>query len=517
MLFNSYPFIFLFLPIVLIGFFYIGNRGHHRIAASWLIAASLFFYGWWNPAYLGLILGSILFNYSIGLAITSNEMKGRSRKLLILGLAGDLFLLGYYKYTNFLLATSNSILDTNFNLEAIILPLGISFFTFQKIAYLIDAYKGKTREYSFLSYCLFVVFFPQLIAGPIVHHREIIVQFSRDHIYKFNYKSFVIGVTIFSIGLFKKVILADGTVDYVSSIFSRADAGFPLTFISAWAGAFSYSFQLYFDFSGYSDMAVGIAHMFGIRLPMNFNSPYKSTSIIEFWRRWHMTLSRFLRDYIYIPLGGSRNGSIRHLLNLLLTMFVGGLWHGAGWTFVLWGSMHGLYLVINTVWRRLVGVSDYHGFFVRFFSWCLTFCAVMMAWVPFRAKDFDSTVIIWKGMVGVSGFTLPEGFNGKLGYIGEWLIRHNVRFVGIFDGIAPLKVIDILWFVLLIICTFLMPNTHQFMRRYRPVLDSKIVLRNMNTGMSWRPTFGWAICISFLLVYAILGLVRPSEFLYFQF
>ena len=517
MLFNSYAFIFLFLPIVLIGFFYIGNRGHHRIAASWLIAASLFFYGWWNPAYLGLILGSILFNYSIGIAITSRELKEHSKKLLILGLAGDLLLLGYYKYTNFLLSTSNSILNTTFNLETILLPLGISFFTFQKIAYLVDAYKGKTREYGFLNYCLFVLFFPQLIAGPIVHHKEIIVQFSRDHIYKFNYKSFVIGVTIFAIGLFKKVILADGTIDYVTGIFLRADSGFPLTFIPAWAGAFSYSFQLYFDFSGYSDMAIGIARMFGIRLPINFNSPYKSTSIIEFWRRWHMTLSRFLRDYIYIPLGGSKNGSIRHLLNLLLTMFIGGLWHGAGWTFVLWGAMHGLYLVINTVWRRLAGFSEYHGFVVRFFSWCLTFCAVMFAWVPFRAKDFDSTIIIWKGMVGISGFNLPDVFIGKLGFMGEWLIEHNVHSGSIFDGIAPLKVVDILWFVFLIICTFLMPNTQQFMRRYRPVLDSKIVLRNMNSGMLWRPTFGWAICISFLLVYAMLGLVRPSEFLYFQF
>lgn len=517
MLFNSYAFIFIFLPIVLMGFFYIGNRGHHRIAASWLIAASLFFYGWWNPAYLGLILGSILFNYSIGIAITSRELKEYSKKLLIFGLAGDLLLLGYYKYTNFLISTSNSLLNTSFNLETILLPLGISFFTFQKIAYLVDAYKRKTREYGFLNYCLFVLFFPQLIAGPIVHHREIIVQFSRDHIYKFNYKSFVVGVTIFAIGLFKKVILADGTSDYVAGVFFKAESGLPLTFIAAWAGAFSYSFQLYFDFSGYSDMAIGIAQMFGIRLPTNFNSPYKSTSIIEFWRRWHMTLSRFLRDYIYIPLGGSKKGSIRHLLNLLLTMFIGGLWHGAGWTFVLWGLIHGVYLIINTAWRKLVGFSESSGFFIRLFSGCLTFFAVMVAWVPFRAKDFDSTMIIWKGMAGLSGFTLQKGWDSKLGSLGDWLIEHNVRFVGVFDGIAPLKVVDILWFVLLIICAFIMPNTQQFMRRYRPVLDSKIVLRNMNSGIFWRPTFGWAIGISFLLVYAILGLVRPSEFLYFQF
>ena len=516
-LFNSYPFIFLFLPVVLIGFFFIGNRGHHRIAISWLIAASLFFYGWWNPAYLGLILGSILFNYSVGIAITSKEMKEYSKKLLIFGLTGDLFLLGYYKYTNFLLATSNSIFDTTFNFEKIILPLGISFFTFQKIDYLVDAYRGKTKEYGFLNYCLFVIFFPQLIAGPIVHHREIIVQFSREHIYKFSYKCFVIGLTIFIIGLFKKVILADGTIDYVTSIFSKADSGFPVTFIPAWGGAISYSFQLYYDFSGYSDMAIGIAYMFGIHLPMNFNSPYKSTNIIDFWRRWHMTLSRFLRDYIYIPLGGSKKGSIRHLLNLLMTMFIGGLWHGAGWTFILWGTIHGFYLVINTAWRSLVGVSEKRSLFVNFFSWCLTFFSVVIAWVPFRATNFDSAIVIWKGMAGLNGFNLPKILNNKLSYLGNLLIDYNIKFVGIFDGIGPVRLVDILWFLLLIMCTFFMPNTQQFMKKYQPTLDSKVVPYDNNSIILWRPTLGWAISISFLLVYALLGLVRPSEFLYFQF
>lgn len=518
MLFNSYPFIFIFLPVVLIGFYVIGNRGHHRIAASWLIAASLFFYGWWNPAYLGLILGSILFNYSIGIAITGREMRDYAKKLFVFGVVGDLLLLVYYKYTNFLLATSNSMLNTSFSVEAIVLPLGISFFTFQKIAYLVDAYKGKTREYGFLSYCLFVIFFPQLIAGPIVHHRDVMGQFSKEHIYKFNYKKLVIGLTIFAIGLFKKVILADGTVEYVTSVFQRADTGFSVSFIPAWGGALSYAFQLYFDFSGYSDMAIGIAYMFGIRLPMNFNSPYKSTSVIDFWRRWHMTLSRFLRDYVYIPLGGSRQGSTRHLLNLLLTMFIGGLWHGAGWTFVLWGVIHGCYLVINTVWRKWVGVSEgYGGFFVRFLSGCVTFLAVVIAWVPFRAKDFDAAVIVWKGMLGLGGISLPDKWSYKWGDFSSWLVEHGVRFNGMLDGMAPFRATDVLWFAMLMVCTFLLPNTQQFMRKYRPTLDSKILPYDREAVILWRPTFGWAVGISFLLVYAVLGLVRPSEFLYFQF
>ena len=354
MLFNSYEFIFLFLPIVLLGFHLIGKQGHHRVAIAWLVGASLFFYGWWNPAYLLLMLFSVLFNYSVGVSLSNTSgRKLLSKTILTIGVSVNLAILGYFKYANFFVDNLNALSGTNLILNEVILPLAISFFTFQQIAYLVDAYRGKTKEYNFLHYCLFVTFFPQLIAGPIVHHKEMLPQFAKDAVYKLRSKHLAIGITIFALGLFKKVVLADGVSVYATPVFNAAEAGVMLTFFEAWGGALAYTFQLYFDFSGYSDMAIGIARMFGIRLPLNFNSPYKATSIIDFWRRWHITLSRFLRDYLYIPLGGSRKGRVRRYINLMTTMILGGLWHGAGWTFLLWGALHGFYLMINHAKRFL--------------------------------------------------------------------------------------------------------------------------------------------------------------------
>ena len=303
MLFNSYEFIFLFLPTVLLCFHLIGKQGYHRVAIAWLICVSLFFYGWWNPAYLLLILSSVLLNYSVGVLLIHNSGRNLlSKNILGIGVSVNLAILGYFKYANFFVDNLNALSDTNLILNEVILPLAISFFTFQQIAYLVDAYRGKIIEYNFLHYCLFVTFFPQLIAGPIVHHKEMLPQFANDAIYKLRSKSLAIGMTIFALGLFKKVVIADGISIYATPVFDAAEAGIILTFFEAWSGALAYTFQLYFDFSGYSDMAIGIARMFGIRLPLNFNSPYKATSIIDFWRRWHITLSRFLRDYLYISL-----------------------------------------------------------------------------------------------------------------------------------------------------------------------------------------------------------------------
>ncbi|MCG8098700.1 MAG: MBOAT family protein, partial [Candidatus Thiodiazotropha taylori] len=352
MLFNSFEFIFLFLPITFFVFFFIGKRNHHRVAISWLILCSLFFYGWWDPAYLGLILFSMLFNYSFGIMLSSDSNGIYKKTLLIIGVAVNLSLLGYFKYTNFLVDQINIVAGTEFNIERIVLPLAISFFTFQQIAYLVDAYRKETNEYNFLKYCLFVTFFPQLIAGPIVHHKEMLPQFDQDSIYKINNHYLALGLTIFSIGLFKKVVLADNVAVYANLIFSAAENGEPLSFFEAWVGALAYTFQLYFDFSGYSDMAIGLAYMFGIKLPINFNSPYKATSIIDFWRRWHITLSRFLRDYLYFTLGGNKMGLVRRYANLFITMLLGGIWHGAGWTFVFWGMLHGFYLMVNHAWRK---------------------------------------------------------------------------------------------------------------------------------------------------------------------
>ncbi len=512
MLFNSYEFIFAFLPIVLFGFYAIGSRSHHRIAISWLVGSSLFFYAWWNPAYLSIILISMLFNYAMGTVLSGNI---KSKALLTSAITVNLLTLAYYKYCNFFIENLNHFTDANFNVEHIILPLAISFFTFQQIAYLIDAYKGETREYNFLSYCLFVTFFPQLIAGPIVHHREMLPQFAKDTLYKLSYRHLFIGLSIFTLGFFKKAVLADGTSDYVNVTFALAQTGTAITFFAAWAGSLCYAFQLYFDFSGYSDMAIGIARMFGIILPMNFNSPYKSTNITLFWRRWHMTLSRFLRDYLYIPLGGNRKGKARQLINLMITMVLGGLWHGAGWTFTLWGFLHGCYLIIHNAWHQL---SQFFGIKLhKLFAWWITFSAILFAWVPFRALTFESTINIWRGMLGMNGFYLPKWMKKFSNNIEPWTSDIPISFVGIFHHLGPVKLMDILWFVLLFIIAFYMPNTQQFMQRYRPVFEATKNYKIKTLKLFWRPSLGWSLMISFLFVYATLSLTRISEFLYFQF
>ena len=296
--------------------------------------------------------------------------------------------------------------------KKILLPLAISFFTFQQIAYLIDAYRYETQEYNFLHYCLFVTFFPQLIAGPIVRHKEMLPQFSKDKIYKLHYKHIAIGLAIFAIGLFKKVIFADGIAIYATPVFMLAETEAAMTFFEAWGGALAYTLQLYFDFSGYSDMAVGIGFMFGIKLPINFNSPYKATSIIDFWRRWHITLSRFLRDYLYVALGGSRKGKVRRFVSVFLTMLLGGIWHGAGWTFVFWGLLHGFYLLVNHMWRKVtmdvfkwshkIGIVELTIYRV------LTLFAIVIGWVYFRAESFTGANHMILTMLGVHGVSLPS-------------------------------------------------------------------------------------------------------------
>ncbi|TVT47942.1 MAG: MBOAT family protein, partial [Sedimenticola thiotaurini] len=306
MLFNSYYFIFLFLPIVLAVYFLL-LRKDTEYPIVWLVFASLFFYGWWNPVYLFLIIASMVINYALGWSLSDGSgMTPINRKrILVFGIALNLSALGYYKYAGFFIENIKTLITNDFSFEEILLPLAISFFTFQQIAYLVDAYRGITKEYRFIHYALFVTFFPQLIAGPIVHHKEMLPQFLRVTSFKKNIENFSIGITIFTIGLFKKSVLADNVAQYSTPVFDAAATGDSLSFFVAWGGAMAYTMQLYFDFSGYSDMAIGGARLFGIKLPLNFHSPYKATTIVEFWRRWHMTLSRFLRDYLYIPLGGN--------------------------------------------------------------------------------------------------------------------------------------------------------------------------------------------------------------------
>ena len=363
MLFNSYIFLFLFLPITLIGFHFIGRYTKANIAIAWLVGASLFFYGWWNPAYLILLLFSIIFNFSVGVFLSRNSKGNLAHKaILLFGIITNLSVLGYFKYANFFIDNLNSLAQTNILLNEIILPLGISFFTFQQITYLVDAYYQETKEYSFLYYCLFVTFFPQLIAGPIVHHKEMMPQFLKDTIYKLQTKNIAIGLTIFIIGLCKKVIIADGISVYSTPVFNAAEAGILLTFFEAWTGAIAYTFQLYFDFSAYSDMAIGVGLMFGIVLPLNFNSPYKARNITDFWRRWHITLSKLIRNYLWDPLsltltrfaitrgyGNLRIFILTIIFPILFSFFWIGLWHGAGWNFILFGFLHGFYIILLTL------------------------------------------------------------------------------------------------------------------------------------------------------------------------
>ncbi len=520
MLFNSYEFIFLFLPITLFGFFFIGYRGHYRSAVAWLVSASLFFYAWWNPAYLGLILGSIIFNYSFGVAISTEQSQQTKKWALTLGICANLGLLFYYKYTNFLVENFNVLLGEVVEIENILLPLAISFFTFQQIAYLVDAYRGETRELNFLHYCLFVVFFPQLIAGPIVHHSEMLPQFARKTLYQLSFRRHAVGFTIFTIGLFKKVFMADSIAVYATPAFMAADNGIALTLFEAWAGAVAYTLQLYFDFSGYSDMAIGLGRMFGIRLPLNFNSPYKANNVIEFWRRWHMTLSRFMRDYIYIPLGGNLKGPKRRHVNLMATMLLGGLWHGAGWNFVLWGGLHGIYLIINHVWRAILSGQAATSGRGKFIGWLITFIAVIFAWVPFRATSVEGTKNIWLGMIGYNGVSLESSTLRALGGVGEWLREKGVAFDGLFAHLSGVSTLSaLLWIYGSLIFILLFPNTQQIMRNYHPAFETyKGEIKRIKwRWLEWRPTWAWAFLTMLFFVFDVLSLTHVSEFLYFQF
>ncbi len=490
-LFNSYVFILLFLPITLVGFYWLSKAAAPRVAKAWLVAASLFYYAWWNPAYLGLLLASLLVNYAIGLALASGGGATPKRQLLLLGVILNLGALGWFKYANFFVDNLNAAVGFDWHLQTIILPLGISFFTFQQIAYLVDASRGLTREYRFLDYALFVSFFPQLIAGPIVHHKEMMPQFARESTYRFDPLNLATGLSIFAFGLFKKVIIADTLGAYATGVFQPvAEPGTVPSPFDAWGGALAYTGQLYFDFSGYSDMAIGLARMFGIWLPLNFDSPYKSGDIIAFWRRWHITLSRFLRDYLYIPLGGNRRGPIRRYANLLITMTLGGLWHGAGWTFVLWGALHGVYLMINHGWQQIVGGRETDK--TRLWAWGVTFVAVVIGWVFFRSADLPTAGRMLAGMLGLVEPTLDSAMKPR--HFGVVLLCLAVAWLG--------------------------PNVRQIFGQWQPSYEPMPEgeqLRGWKSRLAWQPTLGWALVSSVIFVIGVLSLSNVSEFLYFQF
>jgi alginate O-acetyltransferase complex protein AlgI len=516
MLFNSYFFILVFLPVTLVVFFVLGRHRARRAAVAWLVAASLFFYGWWNPVYLGLIIASILFNYIVGTVLASQRRPDSVRHAaLIFGVAANLAVLGYYKYAGFFLTNLNAALHTAFSLGEIILPLGISFFTFTQIAYLVDAYRRDAREYSFLHYALFVTYFPHLIAGPVLHHKEMMPQFGQVSIYRFDPLNFAAGITYFVFGLFKKVVVADGIATFASPVFAAANQGSDLSTLDAWGGVLSYTFQLYFDFSGYSDMAIGLALMVGIRLPLNFNSPYKAVNIIDFWRRWHMTLSRFLRDYLYFSLGGNRRGRNRRYVNLFITMLLGGLWHGAGWNFVIWGALHGLYLTANHAWhellRRLGDAPERSTGPGRVIGTLVTFLAVVVGWVFFRADRLDSASRLLQSMFVFRGMHLSAFYASVINdaSIARWLqllVQKPAPEPLLLTALAVLAGI-----------AFFAPNTQEIMGRYYWQPHPAVYREGKGGAVQWTPHWMWAVAVAVVATWALLGLTQVSEFLYFQF
>lgn len=507
MLFNSYIFILGFLPVTLGLFHFLTERGYFRASIFILAAASLIFYAWWSPKYVLLFIALILFNYTVARGIQYQRV-GRpelAKLFLILGISINLGTLCYYKYTNFFIDNLNNIFGLHFYFKEIILPIGISFFTFQKIAFLVDVYKNKTSHFNFLDFSLFVLFFPQLIAGPIVHHSEIMPQFSRQN--KVTLDSIKTGMTIFIIGLAKKVILADTAATFCTPQFNAVAAGAHPDLLAAWSAVLAYSAQLYFDFSAYSDMAIGIGQFFGIHLPVNFNSPYKSASIIEFWRRWHMTLSRFLRDYLYIPLGGNRKGKVRRYINLFITMLLGGIWHGAGWTFFIWGGLHGVYLIINHGWRSLLerlGIRIPKKQWIIKSGQILTFLSVVVSWVFFRSANFQASMDMFKGMLGNYGFALPNSLH-------KFYPQLPLSSSNVDSGITLLVALGML------LITWLAPNTQELMSYHGTDKNDKEEIDISQPYFKWQPSPVWAVFIGCLFALCFMMFLHVSEFIYFQF
>ncbi|ARR00483.1 MBOAT family O-acyltransferase [Campylobacter porcelli] len=497
MIFSSYAFIFGFLPIMLFGFYLLKYLKYHRFSNIFLVLGSLFFYGFWNLIYIPLLLGSILINYIIAKRILTPNLSwwGGVKLALIFGIIFNLGLLGFFKYTDFFLENFNlfsQILNLNFNipLPHIVLPLAISFFTFQQIAFLTDCYKKVdtndlqegSKNIDFIDYCLFVSFFPQLIAGPIVHHKEMMPQFKANETIKI--ELIAKGVFIFCIGIFKKIFIADSFAKWANAGFGYVENGGILNIVESWVTSLSYTFQLYFDFSGYCDMAIGLGLMFGIILPMNFNSPYKSLSITEFWRRWHITLGRFLKDYLYIPLGGNKFGKILTLRNLFIVAFLSGIWHGSGWGFVIWGTLHGLAMVIHRIYSYYSSSFKFINFRVyKVFCWFITFNFLNITWIFFRSQNLDGALNLLKGMFGIVWIELPQ----------------KLRFPFILEHIGG-RNDTIIYLILAFIITLIFKNSIEMLNSFKPNLKN-------------------AIFAGFLLYLALITLsITPYvEFIYFNF
>ncbi|MBL4800641.1 MAG: MBOAT family protein [Emcibacter sp.] len=505
MVFSSLEFIYLFLPPVLFIFLVLRHFQWEKGIIWWLIISSLAFYAWWSPLHLVLLLISVGANY----ALHRLMLKRKSKSLLTVGIVANLATLGYFKYADFMVLNFNLMTGAETPMLNIVLPLAISFFTFQQIAFLYDTYIGEISDCDFAKYCLFVVFFPQLIAGPIVMQKQTIPQFKMAVFQKRIFVNLSVGSTLFIIGLFKKIVLADGVAPFATAVFSLAETGEVVPMEAAWMGIVAYSFQIYFDFSGYCDMALGLARMFGIRLPLNFNSPYKALNIVDFWSRWHMTLSIFLRNFLYIPMGGNRKGPVRRYVNLAATMLLGGLWHGASWNFVFWGLLHGFYLSVNHAWGSLIsgreGLNILPPVVSRFLARSVTLLSVMVAWVFFRAETFTGAGAMLEGMFGLSEYP-----NMKL-----W--ANILTDTGLFWIGTTILTMGVLW----------VPNSVEIVSNYRPVTNARSFIKKavglsfiLREKIQWRPSAQWSsvlFVVGLVSLIQIYRLVELTEFIYFNF
>ena len=506
MIFNSFEFLFLFLPGVLLTYYLARRYISHWTALSLLAAASFFFYAWWDVSrapwheldgwtfeslirslwfirHVLLLLGSVIINHIVARLMR----RWGNQPLLAVGIIFNLSLLGFFKYADFLAGNINALTGLDLPELGLGLPLAISFFSFQQISYLVDVARRKTEPGRFFAHALFVSFFPHIVAGPLIQHHQIASQFNdttrKDDIWD----NLGVGLSLFAIGLAKKVLIAESIEPYASSLFAMAERGDTPGLVAAWLGATAYALQIFFDFSGYSDMALGLARCLGFRLPVNFNGPYKSASVVEFWRRWHITLSHFLRDHLYIPLGGNRHGETRRSINLMATMLLGGLWHGAAWTFVIWGGLHGLGLTVNHYWAKW-GPKGWFDGHHRIIAIGLTFAFTTIAWVFFRAESWTGAGRILAGMFGMSGLGL-EGVSGEL----------------------------VIWVAFGLGLVWSLPDTPEL---FADVLDEQTLKDAQikpKPGPRWRFTHWAAIGAAVLLFLSVLNAWKTSEFIYYTF
>jgi len=481
LLFNSLEFLFIFFPATLVAYYLTRKYFGHSIALHVLTLASIIFYSWWNISFTPLLLGSVLANFALAKIIH----KRGSKPWLAIGIIFNLALIGIFKYADFFIDNVNLVGPIDIPNANLLLPLAISFFTFQQISYLVDVAGGKSKPGKLVNHALFVTFFPQLIAGPIIRHNQIADQYADTKRKDIISDNLGIGLSIFALGLAKKILLADNLEPFATSGFDLAAAGNDVGMLEAWTSAISYSFQIFFDFSGYSDMALGLARMLGYHLPANFNAPYRATSIVDFWHRWHITLSRFLRDYLYIPLGGNRLGETRRLTNLFIVMLLGGLWHGAAWTFVVWGGLHGLGLA----WCHWLNRIKPQGLFpnMRWLAVILTFLFVTFAWVFFRADSFGAAQAMLAGMVGLNGLGANVG---------------DEPFIGIALGLA------IVWGL---------PDTISIFSKHLAKRTLEDLQSSLQPGWRWEPGLITAASLATLLFISIINSWTISEFIYYQF